>query len=264
MEQEVKQVQDSFTPDSIDPAPHPPDAPPVTAPWLRRHRAQLVQIYVIVAMIAFAGLFFLARSLPYLAFDLPIAHTVQALPIPGISALMLFVSGLGFAPLVDLLVGLIVVYFYIIGLRWEAVCAAFAALGVGLLGFGIKLIIHRDRPTPDLMQVLSPLNDYSFPSGHVLLYTAFIGFVAFLIFILAPRGGQRTLGLVALGALIALVGLSRVYMGQHFASDVLGAYLLGSVWLALTIYVYRWGKPRFFVTQPLAPPSATEQAQARM
>lgn len=263
MEQELEQVQEPSPSDSIDPAPRPPGAPAVTAPWLRTHRARLVQIYVIVALIAFAVLFFLARSLPYLVFDLPVAHAVQTLPIPGISALMLFISGLGFAPLVDLLVGLIVVYLYIIGLRWEAVCAAFAAIGVGLLGFLIKLVVHRDRPTPDLMQVLSPLNDYSFPSGHVLLYTAFIGFVAFLIFILAPRGARRTLGLIALGVLIALVGTSRVYMGQHFASDVLGAYLLGSVWLTLTIYVYRWGKPRFFVTQPLAPPSATEQAHAR-
>jgi undecaprenyl-diphosphatase len=58
--------------------------------------------------------------------------------------------------------------------------------------------------------------------------------------------------LVFLALLIALVGISRVYLGEHWPSDVFGAYLLGSLWLTLTVYVYRWGKPRFFKNQPLA------------
>ena len=58
--------------------------------------------------------------------------------------------------------------------------------------------------------------------------------------------------LVILGGMVALIGLSRIYEGQHWASDVLAAYLLGSVWLGLSILIYRWGKPRFFVDQPVA------------
>ncbi len=58
---------------------------------------------------------------------------------------------------------------------------------------------------------------------------------------------------VILGSLVALIGLSRIYVGDHWASDVTGAYLLGSLWLALSIAIYSWGKTRFFVRQPLAP-----------
>ena len=65
----------------------------------------------------------------------------------------------------------------------------------------------------------------------------------------------------SLSLLAGLMGVSRIYQGQHWFSDVMGAYLLGSVWLALTIKFYRWGKPRFFVHQPVAPaipaPAAT-------
>jgi undecaprenyl-diphosphatase len=53
--------------------------------------------------------------------------------------------------------------------------------------------------------------------------------------------------------LIALIGMSRIYLGQHWASDVLGAYLLGTLTLVVNIWFYRWGKKRFFVRQPVAP-----------
>lgn len=241
----------------------PPGAPPVSTPRLRRYRERLFQGYVIAALVGFAVLFALARVVPYFALDLQIAHFIQALPLPGISAAMLFVSGLGFAPLSNLLVGCILIYVFLLGLRWETVMGVFAALGSGALGYVIKLIVHRARPTADLVNVLATLQDTSFPSGHVLEFTAFLGFLGFLIYILAPRSWRRNLGLVVCGLLISLVGISRIYMGQHWPSDVLGAYLLGSVWLAVTIYVYRWGKPRFFVHQPLAPPSAAEHARAQ-
>jgi membrane-associated phospholipid phosphatase len=87
----------------------------------------------------------------------------------------------------------------------------------------------------------------------VLFYSAFFGILIFLGYTLLKPSLGRTLLLVILGSPVALVGLSRIYLGDHWASDVAGAYLLGSLWLALSIAVYRWGKPRFFVRQPLAP-----------
>jgi membrane-associated phospholipid phosphatase len=59
-----------------------------------------------------------------------------------------------------------------------------------------------------------------------------------------------------------MMGLSRIYQGQHWFSDVMGAYLLGSLWLALTIRLYRWGKPRYFVDQPVAPEAPAAKSRA--
>lgn len=228
-------------------------APAIVSRPIRSYRALLFQGYVVAATIGFGVLFFYARTLPYFAFDVPIAQWVQSFNPAWFDALMRFVSGLGFSPLVDILCGLIILFVLVIGLRWEAVMLTFAAVGAGTLGGLVKLIVQRPRPGATLVNVFAQLNDSSFPSGHVLLYTAFLGFLFFMLYTLVRHSKGRTLGLSLFGALIALVGVSRVYLGAHWPSDVLGAYLLGSLWLTLTIYLYRWGKPRFFVNQPLAP-----------
>jgi undecaprenyl-diphosphatase len=63
---------------------------------------------------------------------------------------------------------------------------------------------------------------------------------------------KRSLPLVVFGGLIVLIGVSRIYLGEHWASDVLGSYLLGSLTLVVIIQFYLWGKTRFFVHQPVA------------
>jgi membrane-associated phospholipid phosphatase len=118
----------------------------------------------------------------------------------------------------------------------------------------VKQMVGRPRPSADLVTVFKNLNDYSFPSGHVMFYIGFFGFLWFLAYILFKHSFRRTLFLVFLASLVALIGVSRSYLGQHWASDVLGAYLLGSLTLVVNILIYRWGKKRFFVHQPVAPP----------
>lgn len=229
---------------------------PVAPRPVRRYRALLFQVYVIAAAIAFATLLLYARTVAYFAFDVTVARWVQGFTPAWFGALMRFISDLGFPPLAYLLPSLIIIFVFVIGLRWEAAVLTISVVGIDLLGTLVKLLVQRGRPTPDLVNVFSPLNDYSFPSGHVLLFVGFLGFIFFLLYAVARHSLGRTIGLLVFGALIALVGISRVYLGQHWPSDVVGAYLMGSVWLALMIYLYRWGKPRFFVNQPRAPGAA--------
>jgi membrane-associated phospholipid phosphatase len=224
------------------------------APKPTRHwRARVFQVYLVVATAAFGTLVVLASLFNYFPIDLIITRGVQTLNAAWFANLMWAVSFLGYAPQSFVLVGLAGLLLFVIGLRWEAVTALIAAAGATGLGSLIKLVVHRPRPGAGLVHVVQQLNDPSFPSGHVLLYTAFFGFLIFLAYTLLKPSFGRTLLLVIFGSLVALVGLSRIYLGDHWASDVTGAYLLGSLWLALSITIYRWGKTRFFVRQPLAP-----------
>lgn len=226
----------------------------------RHYRARIFQGYVVTATIAFAVLLLFARAVNYFPFDLAITLDLQTIHSGLFDVLMQLVSVPGFAPQSFIITALILLGLLVLGLRWEAVAAAFAAVGISALGLVVKYVVHRPRPSSDLVHVVQQLKDYSFPSGHVLFYMAFFGFILFLSFTLLKPGLPRSILIVILAAMVALIGISRVYLGEHWASDVISAYLLGSLWLTLTVYVYRWGKPRFFVHQPLAPEKGSKVA----
>jgi len=127
---------------------------------------------------------------------------------------------------------------YFLGRRKEALGLLFSAGGGEVAEQLSKLIVGRPRPSPHLVSVFRTLGSNGFPSGHATFFVTFFGFLAFLS-LQARRSSTRIAAPAACGLLIALVGLSRVYLGEHWPSDVLGGYLLGSFWLALSIEAHR-------------------------
>lgn len=223
----------------------------VAKPW-RRYRATVFLGYMIGAVVVFLVLAVLAKTVAYFTFDVTVTHVVQTFNPGWFNALMFALSWIGFGPQAYVLTALVLLFLFASGLKWETIAALCSVIGSTSLGLGIKVLIDRPRPSADLVNVISQLSDFSFPSGHVLFFTVFFGFLIFLAYTLLKHSWWRTLVLVILGLMVALIGLSRIYLGQHWASDVVAAYLLGSIWLTLTILVYRWGKSRYFVNQPVA------------
>jgi membrane-associated phospholipid phosphatase len=220
---------------------------------VRRVRTYFFQVYLLAAIIGFSVLALLASTVAYFPVDLTITRAVQLLHFDGFEPLMVAISWFGYLPQS---IGVVLVAcstLYLFGFHWEALASGLAAAADTLLNATIKVVIHRPRPAADLVHVFTDVGNYSFPSGHVMFYTAFFGFLFFLVYTLLRRSVRRTVLLVLLGGLVALVGVSRIYLGEHWASDVIGAYLLGSLLLSGSVLVYRWGKPRFFVRQPVAP-----------
>jgi len=223
-----------------------------TSPPKREYRTFLFQVSLFAAIAAFGVLTFMVKTIPSFPIDLEITRALQSLNSPIFAALMSLISWPGFSPQSYILSLIIVAVIYLFGLHWEAISALVAALLPPILNVIVKELIRRPRPTVDLVHVLRILESYSFPSGHVMFYVGFFGFLWFLVYTLLKRSWRRTLLLILLGTLIGLVGISRIYLGQHWPSDVLGAYLLGGLTLVAILQFYRWGKQRFFVHQPVA------------
>ena len=136
-------------------------------------------------------------------------------------------------------------------LRREVHLAALVLLtvaGGAILSNSLKYVY--DRPRPELVPALTHYLAPSFPSGHSALAAATYLTLGSLI---ARAQASRRLKAysVALGALLALlVGVSRVYLGVHWPSDVLGGWLLGAVWATFALFVSRWWRRRQVRPEP--------------
>src|SRR5438094_7838902 len=143
------------------------------------------------------------------------------------------------------LIILAIVLLWIVDLPLEAVMVAAVSTASSILNWLIKYIVGRPRPTSHLVDVIQYATGNSFPSGHVMSYVAFWGLLfSFGIILFRGKHWWRTALLIISALFFVLVGPSRIYLGDHWASDVLGAYLIGCIWLAMSLWLYLYLKGR--------------------
>ncbi len=114
--------------------------------------------------------------------------------------------------------------------RWVALFLALAVGGASLLSVFAKDVIGRDRPPVDIR--LQQAHSSSFPSGHSTQAAATYFALAIAVTVLSQSRSLRAVTWTAATLVGFLVGVSRVYLGMHWATDVLGGWLLGSIWVA--------------------------------
>lgn len=122
-----------------------------------------------------------------------------------------------------------------------ASCFAAANLGASGLSRSLKVVVDRPRPPHDTLLVA--VDSPSFPSGHATQAAAFWGGVAVLVLLSNRPTRQKVAVAVASGAVVVLVGVSRVYLGAHWASDVAGSYLLVVAWFSVLAAAPRRDSP---------------------
>lgn len=101
----------------------------------------------------------------------------------------------------------------------------------------MKIIFLRDRPIDNR---LIDVSGYSFPSGHSMVSVAFYGFLIYVIYKKIENKTFKAVSIIFLGLLILLIGLSRIYLGVHYASDVLAGFCISVVYIILfTNFVFK-------------------------
>jgi len=167
--------------------------------------------------------------------DLSLAGQVQAwskLLYPGMQAL----SAIGL-PLVLSGISLLISILGLSRTDWRKLTRksiAFASVPIGLmLNTGLKLIVA--RPRPDTLYASNMLTkSFSFPSGHAYGSLLFFGLIAYYL-CRGKRLKQQLLILIPTAVLVFLIGCSRVYLGAHYPTDVLGGWLLAAISLWIVI-----------------------------
>ncbi len=199
-----------------------------TATVARRRALILLFMTVFLPLVAIGELAEDVWAGAGLFFDRPILEGLHARATPTLDGIMLFFSHAGAPkPMVAFFI-VVLVGLLIARRRGDAAFFVVAVAGAMVLNFGAKILFGRARP--DLWVSLAPESDYSFPSGHAM---GSMATVAALV-ILAWRTRWRWPILILGSLFVALVGLSRLYLGVHYPSDVLTGWLASLAWVGGT------------------------------
>jgi undecaprenyl-diphosphatase len=170
-------------------------------------------------------------------FDDSFVWLIRYFANPVLDTIMLIITDIGFGTSYIVIVAavfLLLVY----RKRWREMGAlAICLAGGAVLSFLLKNLFHRARP--DLLHIVQETG-YSFPSGHALATMCFYGMAAFLMMRTIPSWRGR-LAVITLTLILSVaIGISRIYLGVHYPTDVVAGYAVGSMWLACCIALLLW------------------------
>jgi len=206
------------------------------ASLLREHGGRLVLLFLclLAPLWLFVELADEVHELEVFYFDDPLLWRAHALAGPALDRFFIFISAIGYqwgvVPVdIALTIGLLVAR------RWrEATFAGVSLGGSALLNMATKQFFQRNRPT--LWESIAPEHTFSFPSGHAMGSAT----LAMVVLLLCWHTRARW-PVAALATLFALtVGASRIYLGVHYPSDILGGWAAGIAWVSgVYLVLYR-------------------------
>ena len=194
-------------------------------------------IAVWIALVAVGALLaFVAHGAGPLPGDLLLARLIQGLPLPG-GVVGTLLSNADSAVWLLLVLALTTT---LLRRRWSGALFVFlASFTAVFMGVAIKLIVARQRPSAELVRVYDPSQTYNFPSITALFSVVLLGVIVYLIWRTQPPSPVLYVALGASSVLILALGFSRVYVGEHWATDVLGGWLFGAAWLLVLVAAHR-------------------------
>lgn len=175
-------------------------------------------------------------------FDEGVRALINQHASPALTSLMRFITFFGSTIFITVAGLSLVLYFIRIKWRHDALLFAITIAGALVLNGTLKLLFHRARPEP-FFGMVAPTS-YSFPSGHALYSFCFYGTLAV---IMSARLQSPTVSFAIWAAavsLILLIGVSRIYLGVHYPSDVLAGYMTAFIWVVAVAFGNHWLRRR--------------------
>lgn len=206
-----------------------------------------LSIFLIIGLFSFIGfgvMAILVHGQKVIKFDDIVINSIQGLETPFLTTIMRFFTFLGsITAIVLLAVVIMLIFYFVFKLRSELLLFLGVIVGANILFITLKLIFHRARP--DLHRLIE-ITGYSFPSGHSTNAIAIYGILSFILWRHIPTKWGRTVVVILSVLMILAIGISRVYLGVHYPSDVIGGYFVGGFWLIISIWLYQFYKERLY------------------
>jgi undecaprenyl-diphosphatase len=205
---------------------------------MNKRRRHIMLLVLSVITLGFIVLTILVHLFPASAIDVKFSREIQEHENSFIDQVMYLISTPGYMPEAPIMIGLTSLLLFIFKYKKAALYVLFTMLA-GLVSTVFKAIINRPRPSDTLVRIVYKTTQQSFPSGHVLFYVVFFGFLTMLMFQL--ENIHKIIRVIVGGIslfMIFMIPISRIYLGAHWLSDVLGGFLLGLLCLYLLSWLY--------------------------
>lgn len=179
---------------------------------------------------------------PVMNFDVYLSHRLQGsddiYQNVFLQNILIATSWLGQTTVAAAILLLFSLIFWLYKYYWENLFCLLSGLSA-LINALLKIFIHRPRPSESIVHIIDHQFSPSYPSGHVVFFTVFYGFLVTAMFFTPriPKLLRIFIGIVSI-LLIILISFSRIYLGSHWATDVIGGYALGLALLSILLYFY--------------------------
>ncbi|MBM7654526.1 phosphatase PAP2 family protein [Neobacillus cucumis] len=191
----------------------------------------------LVCLLGFGMMALLVSKHDIIHFDSTIISYVQGFEAPTLTAVMKFFSFIGGTIPVGVITLLSIFFLYkVLKHRTELIFFIAVIAGANTLFVSLKQLFHRARP--DLHR-LAEASNYSFPSGHATMAFALYGTLTFLLWRHIPTRIGRTILIMISVFMVLAIGISRIYLGVHYPSDIIAGYFISAFWLTFAIGFYQ-------------------------
>ncbi|WP_353654095.1 phosphatase PAP2 family protein [Bacillus sp. ISL-55] len=189
------------------------------------------------SLFGFIIMSYLVQAEHLVMFDRVVMDGVQGLEADGLTAAMKLFTYIGSLKFIVILtIPLFLFLFYVLKHKLEILVFLSVVYITPILNRLLKLYFHRERP--DFHRLIE-IGGYSFPSGHAMNAFSFYSILAFLLWRHVPTRMGRIAVILLSTFMIIAIGSSRVYLGVHYPSDIIGGFLASGLWVAAVIWFFQ-------------------------
>lgn len=200
---------------------------------MHKHKENILIVFIALFVFLFIIIASFVDSDAIKQFDMFIINSIQNMISTPLTTFFLAITFIGSVQGVSMITIIFVCYlvyrrYYAYGLY----LIISVGVGAGILNKSLKTLFLRDRP--DILRFVEE-KGFSFPSGHAMGSVILFGGMAYILYKLNGRNKLTFVYQITAIILIVMIGLSRIYLGVHYPSDIIAGYAAGGVWLAISV-----------------------------
>lgn len=169
-------------------------------------------------------------------YDNAITEYVVSYRSPALTSYFKLVTEIGDVTGYIIVIIIVAIVSLVVLKKWKYILQIFIVMVISSLSnLVLKRFINRSRPTIEHLVIVESL---SYPSGHAMAAMSFYGFLMYLFYKMKMNAFIKYLGMILIAILILSIGLSRIYLGVHYPSDIIAGFIAGIIWVVFCILVF--------------------------